>query len=1491
MSAPVTTPPTGVPWRRVLWIVLGVAALVAGTLALVRGGGFDASSAQVGRATRWFVHPSTGRVVLADGYSGKTVARLPISTTGRVRVAEGTSGAYLLDVTRAQVHPIDRANLRLGPAAGVAALSDNGPTVSVTDDGLVVVDNQAGDAVLVSPDGQSTPFDVETDGRGRTEVASDSTVWSLDGASLVGTTPSGLSTRTDVGTGGALLSMMGDEPIVLDQANSRARVGDGVWVELPGVPGSELVVQAPGPDAACAWIGANDVLWCIDERGLVREVTVSGLDVEGSDQLAIAGDAATVVHRSPPGIVRFSWRAASILVDDPQAFVPATADLQVSVGNDLVWIDDVAGDHVWAVNPWGLQAIRKDDPNALDFGDDGDVILESVAPDDGGASSTGEMDMQTNVPEPDDNGIDDPPIAVPDQVTARAGTTVGIPVTGNDYDPDGEAIAVSEVKAPGHGTAVIASASTVSYAPEAGYAGTDTFEYTIVDGNGTEATATVTVQLLAADAVNQAPKATDDAAETSENTPVDISVLANDLDPERDPLRIGEFASDQGSVSATVGRDGLPALHFVPATDFFGSATLTYEAEDVRGARSEKATVTVDVASRDQDNRPPRTAPDAVRVRRDLEIDVPVLANDVDPDGDKLSISLVGPSPDGVTIEPRGDVLRVTARAGAGELVPFSYQVDDGNGGTAVGSVLVQVFGAEEPNQPPLANADTATVVLGRSVDVNVVGNDSDPDGDPLIVMSAGKVVNGQATVVGNKVRFTPSASALEGATGAASFTYSVADGHGHEVSADVSVQVLAERLAQPPWARDDSATTYVGEPVSIDVLDNDGDPSGATPAILGRVGCPSGDAVVTAASNVLYTPAPDTRGVVRCQYQVANDQSLTASASIVISVQQRPVANQPPVARPDSMTTAPGVPVTVPVLGNDSDPDGDPLTLVRFGPLDTGSAAQVDDSIVVTPPVTTSATVISFTYQVSDGRGGIGTGRVTVQVIPPVVEKQPPLAADDLLTATAPAPATVFNVLVNDVDPDGDRASLRVTDASLQSGSGTASVTSSTVTLRPDATFVGTMIARYTITDADGLPATANAVLIVSEPLNRPPNARSESAQVTSGESVTVDVLANDTDPDNDPLSISLVSRPEFGAVQVSGGSITYTAPRPQSGSVSIGYAVSDGELQTNASLNILVVPCTGTPRAADVALRTGYQQPIAIDLTPYASGGTITSVEAPLGQAVGTYTPPAGENGNVVFHYTVSDDCGGSALGTVTIDVNQDPVAGAITVPIRLGGSQTVPVSQLASDSEVLTITGLQGDVPGWVAFGPSALQIDPSVAGSATFGVVVADPGGLTAVATVTVVVTNNAPIAVDDTADVTNGDVTVDLLANDSDPDGHAIELWSLPTQVVFDDGRVATIEKQGGGTVLINLQRRRVFGTVTFQYTVRDAYGLESNPATVTVVGRAPPTTEPPMAPPTEPPTVPPTEPPTVPPTEPPTTTAATTVPPATSAEPTTLAPG
>ena len=193
--------------------------------------------------------------------------------------------------------------------------------------------------------------------------------------------------------------------------------------------------------------------------------------------------------------------------------------------------------------------------------------------------------------EPDDNGIDDPPVAVDDAVTARTGSSVSIQVTGNDYDPDGEAVAVSAVGVPGHGAVEIGTATTVVYTPDPGYAGIDTFEYTIVDGNGTEASASVVIDLLPADATNKPPVGGVDEAQTGPGTPVVIDVLLNDIDPERDAMRIGSFTPPDGVSGATIGEvtetrsaSGLPALQFVPAVGFEGTALFSYRPVDALGA-------------------------------------------------------------------------------------------------------------------------------------------------------------------------------------------------------------------------------------------------------------------------------------------------------------------------------------------------------------------------------------------------------------------------------------------------------------------------------------------------------------------------------------------------------------------------------------------------------------------------------------------------------------------------------------------------------------------------------------------------------------------------------------------------------------------------------------------------------------------------------------------------------------------------------------------
>ena len=103
---------------------------------------------------------------------------------------------------------------------------------------------------------------------------------------------------------------------MLDRTGARARFYDGDWVDAAAdVPTSELVVQVQGPAADCAWLGADDDLWCVGRHGIDEHVTIDGLGIDGADHLAIAGDAAALVRQAPPAIVRFDWRERRIYDD------------------------------------------------------------------------------------------------------------------------------------------------------------------------------------------------------------------------------------------------------------------------------------------------------------------------------------------------------------------------------------------------------------------------------------------------------------------------------------------------------------------------------------------------------------------------------------------------------------------------------------------------------------------------------------------------------------------------------------------------------------------------------------------------------------------------------------------------------------------------------------------------------------------------------------------------------------------------------------------------------------------------------------------------------------------------------------------------------------------------------------------------------------------------------------------------------------------------
>ena len=180
-----------------------------------------------------------------------------------------------------------------------------------------------------------------------------------------------------------------------------------------------------------------------------------------------------------------------------------------------------------------------------------------------------------------------PPVAVNDSAVVNTNTAKTINVKLNDSDIDGNALTVTSVTQPAHGKSSINAANNVVYKPALNYNGADSFTYTVSDGQGGTATASVNVSV----STNHLPVAVADSAITLKNTPVIIPVLANDSDPDNDPLAIaGKALVVNGSV--TLNADN--TIKFKPAKNFVGTGSFNYTITDGRGGKS-TASVTITI--------------------------------------------------------------------------------------------------------------------------------------------------------------------------------------------------------------------------------------------------------------------------------------------------------------------------------------------------------------------------------------------------------------------------------------------------------------------------------------------------------------------------------------------------------------------------------------------------------------------------------------------------------------------------------------------------------------------------------------------------------------------------------------------------------------------------------------------------------------------------------------------------------------------------------
>ena len=465
--------------------------------------------------------------------------------------------------------------------------------------------------------------------------------------------------------------------------------------------------------------------------------------------------------------------------------------------------------------------------------------------------------------------INRPPAALNDSFTVPFNSVGNVfDVLANDSDPDGDALSIIAVSSPAHGTATI-SAGKVIYTSATGYTGSDSFTYSIADGKGGTAGATVSVTVQGPP--NRAPVAQNDSYVLDQNSINNsLNVLANDSDPDGDALSIATVGTPAHGTATVSGNRVL----YTPVAGYTGADTFTYAISDGKGG-SASATVGITIQPVVV-NRPPVAQNDAFTVDQNSSANsLNVLANDSDPDGDTLTISAVGIPAHG-TATIAGNRINYTPATGYSGPDSFPYSIADGKGGTASATVSITVV-VPAPNRPPVAVNDAYTVDQNSTANsLNVLANDSDPDGDALSIASAGTPAHGTASIVNNRINYTPAA----GYAGSDSFTYAIADGRGGSAAASVSITV--QILNRPPVARDD--TFLISDQFTdLDVLANDSDPDGDALTIVSLTQPPFGTVAINAGGKSLRYTKPFVFNRTTFTYTISDGRGGTATATVLL--------------------------------------------------------------------------------------------------------------------------------------------------------------------------------------------------------------------------------------------------------------------------------------------------------------------------------------------------------------------------------------------------------------------------------------------------------------------------------------------------------------------------------------------------------------------------------------------------------------------------------
>ncbi|WP_157887634.1 Ig-like domain-containing protein [Frondihabitans sp. PAMC 28766] len=1131
------------------------------------------------------------------------------------------------------------------------------------------------------------------------------------------------------------------------------------------------------------------------------------------------------------------------------------AAMTLAVNGHHVVANDTADGHAWAVQHDG-QLID----NWSDF------VTKS--------ETKTTKQQQKDIP-PKLAAAEEPPVAVADSFGVRPGRANTLPVLLNDSDPNGDPLVITAVTpvSPQFGALdIVNDAQQLQLTTRGTASGVVRFKYTITDGRGGSAQATVTITVRSP-GENSAPRQMRPTrTSVASGGTVSLNVLADWVDPDSDPIYLAS-ASTAGPSTVAFTQNGEVTFHDGGESGDLKTISLTVS----DGSASGNGTVSVTVG-------PPGTVriiaeSFAVTGYTGQQIAVAPLPN---VRGGTGLVSLDGVSPaagdSSLRIQPDypdGSFTVTASRAGSHRL---QYSVTDGRQ-TATGTIRLDVANPPSENLPPITVPTTAFLYLQDSQIVDVLAGDTDPGGGVLSVTALSGLPASGSIATGIVDQDTVKVRLVRTLTGPVAFHYTVSNGKATATGTVTIVQIPEPSRLQAPVAKPDHVTVRVGTVADIPVLDNDVQPNDKPLVLAGSLvkNVPSGGGLLFTAQSELRYLAPEKAGTYTAVYKVTQSDGQFATAPVTIVVKGNdPADDRPPVPETVTARVTAGGTVTIPIPLAGIDPDGDSVSLVGQATAPRlGAISDVGTDSMTYRASSYSSGTDTFQYAVVDSLGQVGTGTIRVGVVPSSGTALAPTADDDLVR-TRPGTKLTVNVLDNDSDPAQSPLTVVSADASSNALKPVATADAVKVTAPSTPGSYGVL---YTIKNARG--ATASAWLYISVDRKAPlasPVAQDVvlTTQAVAGKStVSVDAMKAVTFSEGSTDDLSLHVVPGYGKASVQpDGSVLVTVT---AGSQIIPFTVARRDDPSASSTAFIWVPGSkdGKPEirqdAPALSVVSGSRlvvhladQLIGVGGRPVRIAGS-SSVSATYSNGASLvvddktlqYTSAANYFGPASITLTVTDGAAGdpSSQATVTLPItvtpkgNEPPVVNGADITLEAGAQTTVDLLALTDYPypdrlSALSFSAVSGSPSiATASVSGSTLTVrgvdGVSVGRTARIVVSVRDEHGpgRSGVIAVTIVRSTKPIVApIPDSVTITRGSsATVDVLANDAATNPFP----GRPLHVVSVGGgstpRGVTVSTSADRSrVSVAVSKAAATGTVTIPYEVGDVTNDPTRDASSTV---------------------------------------------------------